>query len=70
MRSSNFLKLSGAVLVVAFLALVGFHGNTLAGPLAQDAATPAATTGAGEVATTVAGTMRFTPPPPPRVLPL
>ncbi len=60
MRSSNFLKLSGAVLVVAFLALIGFHGNTLA----QDAATPAATTGVVEGAATAAGPMRFPPCPP------
>jgi S1-C subfamily serine protease len=61
MRSSNFLKLSGAVLVVAFLALAGSHGGTLAGPLAQDAATAAATAATVESPATVVETMSFPP---------
>lgn len=64
MRSSNFVKLSGVILVVVLLALAGMQTSTLAGPLAQ--ATTAATSGAGGAAGTAAagGAMTFPACPP------
>jgi membrane-associated protease RseP (regulator of RpoE activity) len=68
MKSSSFVKLSGAIVILTFVALGGVGGSILAGP--QPQATAAATMAVGTVSaggagTTMAATMSFPPCPPP-----
>jgi membrane-associated protease RseP (regulator of RpoE activity) len=68
MKSSSFVKLSGVILILAFVALGEVGGSILAGP--QPQATAAATmavgtASAGGAGATLAATMSFPPCPPP-----
>lgn len=68
MKSSNFVKLSGVVLILALVALGGVGTSILAGPQPQATAAATMTVGTtsagGGAAATMAATMSFPPCPP------